>query len=139
MVKQRRQAVQHSEAARILKSIVNGRDPVTGKDLPPDTVLQQVPVFRALIIAGDAIDTYIAREKRRATLPVRVGVPWTGAEDDELTREFKSGSSMESLAETHQRTLRAVQARLERLSLIPVEENAKFTRFPGEMKPPSRS
>ena len=129
--------MQHYEAARILKSIVNGRDPVTGADLPPDTVLQHVPVFRALTIACDAIETCVARERRRAMLPSRVGVQWTDAEDDELTRGFKSGATIESLAESHQRTLRAVPARLERLELVPIDENAKFTRFPGEIKVPS--
>jgi hypothetical protein len=122
--------MQHAEAARILKSIVIGRDPATGKDLTPDSVLQQVPVLQALNIAHDAIGTCLAREKRRAMLPSRVGAAWANTEDAELTQQFKSGASLEMLAEAHQRTLRAVQGRLERLGLVPADENAKFTRFP---------
>jgi len=126
--------MQHFEAVRILKSLVDGRDPASGKDLPSDTVIHQPQVIRALLVAQDSIDSVIARDKRRALLPERVGVQWTDAEDERLTLAFKSGASIESLAETLQRTPRAVQLRLERLQLIRTDENASFKRFLTESK-----
>jgi hypothetical protein len=72
--------MQHYEAARILKSLADGRDPASGKDLPAETVLHQPQVIRALLIAQESIDTCIAREKRRAMLPERVGIRWTAEE-----------------------------------------------------------
>jgi hypothetical protein len=78
----------------------------------------------------------LAREKRRAMLPERVGAEWTVAEDEKkLVMAFKAGSS-ELLAQTRQRTVRAVQARVERLQLVAVAENLKFMRFSGENKSP---
>jgi hypothetical protein len=127
--------MEHYEAGRILRSLADGRDPTSGKDLPDETVLHQPQVIRALLIAQRSIDSCIAREKRRAVLPERVGIQWTDVEDEKLTAAFKAGATIESLAEIHKRTPRAVQARLERLQLIAVNENASFWRFPGEAKP----
>jgi len=122
----RRPCRQHSEAGHILKSLVDGRDPESGKDLPPETVLQRAQVIRALLIARDSIETCVAREKRRAMLPVRVGIQWTDEEDEKLRLAFREGANIEFLAGVHQRTPRAIQARLEKLQLIPIDENVSL-------------
>jgi hypothetical protein len=118
------------DAAVILKSLVDGRDPTSGKELPPNTVYQRANVIRALLVGCSAIETCLAREKRRAQLPVRVGSTWSTEEDERLRAGFQAGQNIEALASEHQRTPNAIQARLERLNLVPLDERAKFLRFP---------
>jgi hypothetical protein len=120
----------HNEAANILKSLVEGRDPSSGKELSADSVLQRASVIRALLVGHTAIETVLAREKRRAQLPERVGDTWSPEEDDRLRSGFQAGESIEALASSHERTPNAIQARLERLNLVPPDPNAKFLRFP---------
>jgi hypothetical protein len=120
----------HNEAANILKSLIEGHDPSSGKELSADSVLQSASVLRALLVGHTAIETVLAREKRRAQLPVRVGDTWGPEEDDRLRTAFQAGESIEALASTHERTANAIQARLERLNLVPPDPNAKFLRFP---------
>jgi hypothetical protein len=120
----------HNEAANILKSLVEGRDPSSGKELSADSVLQRANVIRALLVGHTAIETVLAREKRRAQLPERVGDTWSPEEDDRLRTAFQAGESIEALASSHERTPNAIQARLERLNLVPPDPNAKLFRFP---------
>jgi hypothetical protein len=120
----------HNEAANILKSLVEGRDPSSGKELSADSVLQRASVIRALLVGHTAIETVLAREKRRAQLPERVGDTWSPEEDDRLRSGFQAGESIEALASSHERTPNAIQARLERLNLVPPDPNPKFARFP---------
>ena len=120
------------EAAATLKSLVEGRDPSTGRDLHADTVLQRASVIRALLVGLAAIENSQAREKRRAQLPVRVGSAWTDEEDQKLRAAFHAGESVDALAASHQRSTNAIKARLERLDLVPLNQRAK--RFPFSEK-----
>ena len=105
------------EAVGILKSLVEGRDPTTGEELPVDGVLQRAPVLRALLMAQAEMEESVQREKRRALLPERAGEPWTDDEDTQLMSGFQRGATIADLASTHSRTINAVEARLERLGL----------------------
>lgn len=94
--------MQAFEAARILKSLVDGRDPASGNELPTETVLHQPQVIRALLIAQNSIDSCLARKKRRALLPERVGIQWTPAEDEKLTLAL-AASAAAQLGHSHNR------------------------------------
>ena len=118
------------EAASILQSLVEGRDPSSGDELPADTVCQGAKVLRALLVGCTAIETVLARQKRRAQLPRRVGSTWTTEEDGKLRSGFQAGRSIETLASSHQRTPKSIQGRLERLNLIPSNPQAGFLRLP---------
>ncbi len=106
------------EAVGILRSLVEGRDPATGEELPVEGVLQRAPVLRALLMAQAEMEESIQREKRRATLPERAGEPWTDEEDAQLMSGFQGGTTIADLATKHGRTTNAVEARLERLGLV---------------------
>jgi hypothetical protein len=118
------------EAATILQSLVDGRDPSSGKELPPDTVCQRATVIRALLIGNAAIESLLARQKRRACLPARVGSTWTGEEDEKLRSGFQAGRGIEVLALSHERTPKSIQGRLEMLGLTPPGQRATFLRSP---------
>lgn len=103
---------------QILRSLIHGRDPVTGEDLPSDAVVNRIEVNRALHIAFTATEEKAVRTARRAQLPSGVGRPWSAEEEEALSEEFKRGESVHDIAHKHKRTIRAIEARLERFGFL---------------------
>jgi hypothetical protein len=118
-------------ARQILQALVQGVDPMTGEEVPPGTILQHADVLRALLAGLSALEQTAARAQRRAQLPGNVGRAWTVEEETTLITAFKGGTSVADIAVGHGRTLRAIEARLERLGLLTPEQrttNAGFVR-----------
>ena len=63
--------------------------------------------------------------------PGNVGQTWTTQEEKELVTAFKSGDSPVDIAQKHGRTLRAIEARLEKLGLITAEQRTTRGGFTG--------
>lgn len=120
-----------SRAKQILQSLIQGNDPVTGEELPRETVLQQADVLRALLAGLSALELMAARALRRAQLPDNVGQTWTTEEEGRLVDAFKRGETPVAIAHEHGRTLRAIEARLEKLGLISAEERTTRGGFTG--------
>jgi hypothetical protein len=116
-------------ARQILQSLIQGVDPVTGEELPRETVLQHAEVLRALLAGLSALELTAARAQRRAQLPDNVGQAWTTDEESRLVAEFRSGESPVAMAHKHGRTLRAIEARLEKLGLITAEQRTTSGGF----------
>ena len=114
--------MQQTRARQILQSLIQGIDPVTGQELPRETVLHHADVLRALLSGLSALEQTAARAMRRAQLPDNVGRAWTTEEESRLVAAFKKGDSPVALAREHGRTLSAVEARLEKLGLITAEQ-----------------
>jgi len=104
------------QALKIVSSLANGLDPVSNEpvDLPP--VLQERDVIRALYVAVRALESTSRSKARvyRGRMPAKAGKPWTEEEDRQLLDRFDAGQTVAQLAETHERTLAGIQARLER-------------------------
>ena len=125
--------MQQTRARQILQSLIQGIDPVTGEELPRETVLQHADVLRALLSGLSALEQTAARAMRRAQLPDNVGRAWTTEEESRLVAAFKRGDSPVALAHEHGRTLRAIEARLEKLSLITAEQRTTRGGFTGQV------
>lgn len=123
--------MQQTKARQILQSLIQGIDPATRNELPPETVLQRADVLRALLAGLSALELTAARAQRRAQLPEKVGQAWTTEEEKELVMEFKSGDLPDAIAHKHGRTLRAIEARLEKLGLITAEQRTTRGGFTG--------
>jgi hypothetical protein len=123
--------MQQTRAREILQSLIQGIDPLTSEELPRETVLQHAEVLRALLAGLSALEQTAAREQRRAQLPDNVGQAWTTDEEHKLVGAFKSGESPVAIAGQHGRTLRAIEARLEKLGLITAEERTTRGGFTG--------
>lgn len=123
--------MQHTEAREILVSLIEGREPGSGESLPSDCVVHRPDVIRALLVGVGAIDTTDARVKRRAQLPENVGIGWTTKEEEQLRSEFAAKTPLMEIAARHGRTLRAIEARLERMGLITAEERTTHGGFTG--------
>ena len=123
--------MQQTRARQILQSLIQGLDPVTGDELPRETVLQHADVLRALLAGLSALEQTAARALRRAQLPDNVGRAWTTEEESRLVAAFKKGESAVALAHEHGRTLRAIEARLEKLGLITAAQRTTRGGFTG--------
>ena len=122
----------YPRARQVLQSLIQGVDPATGSDLPKDRILNRVDVIRALLSSIDAIEQVTARAARRALLPDGVGQPWTEEEERRLTEAFSNGDAVSDIAGAHKRTIRAIEARLQRLGLITFEQRTTSNAFMGE-------
>ena len=129
--------MQEQRARKILQALVQGVDPTTGAELEAGTVLQRADVLRALLAGVAALEQISARAQRRAQLPENVGLPWSDDEERTLVSEFQSGDSLSDIAAKHGRTLRAIEARLERLGLITADQRTTNNSFTGS--PASRA
>lgn len=129
--------MQDQRARQILQSLVEGVDPFNGEELPSDTVLQQADTLRALLAGVSALDQLTARASRRAQLPQNIGRTWSESEQGELIDAFQAGEPLDDIALRHGRTLRAIEARLEKLGLITADQRTTQDRFGPRDAPPS--
>jgi hypothetical protein len=123
--------IRHNEAKAILVSLIEGRNPDSGERLPTECVVHRSDVIRALLLGVGAIDTTNARAKRRSLLPKNVGRDWTTTEEEQLRSEVAAKEPLREIAARHGRTLRAIEARLERMGLITPEERTTRGGFTG--------
>jgi len=123
--------MQEQRARKILQSLVQGIDPTTGEEMAAGTVLQQADVLRALLAGVMALEQISARAQRRAQLPDNVGRSWTPDEERALVTAFQAGDPLTDIAVKHGRTLRAIEARLERLGLLTAEQRVTNNSFTG--------
>jgi len=131
---ERRAMSQYPKAKRILESLVQGIHPDTGTELESDTIINNITVFRALLTAIEALEAMQARLLRRAQLPPDVGKTWSADEERALVIEFQAGEPLEDIATKHKRTLRAIEARLERLGLLTAAQRTTNNSFTGSSK-----
>jgi hypothetical protein len=131
--------VQRLGARQILQALVEGFDPLTGDELPPDTVLQQAEVMRALLAGIQALEAGAARAQRRAQLPANVGHSWSADEEIRLVTAFHSGEPLADVARRHGRTLTAIEARLEKLGLLTERQRQTHNRFITDRRATRRS
>ena len=121
--------MKEQRARHILQALVQGVDPSTGDELPPGTVLQQADVLRALLAGLSALEQTAARAQRRAQLPGNVGRAWSDDEERQLVAAFKAAEPLPDIAARHGRTLRAIEARLEKLGLLTAEQRTTDNSF----------
>ena len=120
------------EATAILKTLIEGRDPGSLEPLPADSVAHRADVLRALLAAVAALERVEVRTRRRAALPNNTGRTWSAEEDSRLAAAFKAGETPTTIAERHRRTLRAIEARLQRMGLLAPEDRVTRGGFGSE-------
>ena len=103
------------QALVILRSLANGVDPESGQLLDSGSAFQRPQTVSALGVAVRALERAEKQERRRSLAPSKANVPWAADEDQQLLKAFDSGMSPRQLAATHQRSPKAVKARLAKL------------------------
>jgi hypothetical protein len=91
-------------------------------------------VLRALLAAVAALEATAARVFRRAALPESVGKSRSDEEEQQLRGEFSGSEPLELIATKHGRTVRAIEARLEKLGLITADQRKTNNSFLGATK-----
>ncbi len=127
--------MKEQRARQILQALVQGVDPHSGEDLPPGTVLQQADVLRALLAGVAALEMDAVRAARRSQLPRNIGRAWSPEEHRNLLDEFQRGDPLAEIASRHGRTLRAIEARLEKSGLIASAQRETHDRFESRDPP----
>ncbi|MGH8220825.1 MAG: hypothetical protein ACREUT_20010 [Steroidobacteraceae bacterium] len=117
------------DARQILQSLVQGFDPVSGAELPAQSVVQRTEVLGALLEAISALESDAERARRRAQLPQNVGRAWSKEEEAQLEAAFRAGDALAVLAARHSRTTAAIEARLELMELITASERTTRNRY----------
>ena len=121
--------MQERRAREILQALIQGVDPFTGDELPDGTVLQEADVLRALLAGVAAMEQDAARASRRASLPQNIGRTWSEEEQAALLEAFQAGEPVEEIAARHGRTVRAIEARLEKLGFMAPDQRTTTDRF----------
>ena len=116
----------NKRAWEIVQSLIDGVDPRSKQPVSNDSVLNQPDVLRALLTANMALATVMVRDARRAQLPDNVGQPRTKDEEEQLVAGFKEAMAVADLATLHGRTMRAIEARLERLGLLKASDRTTY-------------
>jgi hypothetical protein len=130
--------MRETRAREILQALIQGVSPFDGEELPPGTILQQADVLRALLAGVSALEEGEARAERRAQMPENMGRPWSDEEQELLVSAFNAGEPLSEIAARHRRTLRAIEARLEKFGFISSDQRVTRDRFTGAV-PPERS
>ena len=98
----------------------------------PESVVHRPEVLRSLLAAVAALEQVAARDQRRALLPDNVGRSWTADEETRMVEAFKAGQGPEEIARRHRRTLRAIEARLQRMGLLNEEDRTTRGGFASQ-------
>lgn len=120
---------QFQKARVVLQSLVHGLNPMTGDDLPKGDIVNNIEVNRAMSTAVIALDQMMARLIRRDALPEKVGKGWTEDEEQRLRDSFNRREPLPDIAAKHGRTLRAIEARLERLGFLAADQRVTDNSF----------
>jgi hypothetical protein len=119
------------KARTVLEYLIQGLDPETGKDLPKEDAVNRIEVNRSMSIALTALKEVDARVVRRSLLPESVGKTWTEEEEQQLKVEFANSEQIPDIATKHGRTIRAIEARLERVGLLRPDQRTTNDSFTG--------
>lgn len=103
-------------AKKILETLADGVNPVTGEVLDNNDSCNQVEVVRALNIVLRNLDAPSKKSKKPNA--ENAGKPWTTEDDDILCRMFDTGCSTQDMCNHFQRSNGSIAARLVKLGKI---------------------
>lgn len=125
--------MKYTDATSILKALIEGHTPGSDVPLPMESVVHRPEVLRSLLAAVAALERVSARDQRRALLPENMGRSWSADEERRMAEAFKAGKSPELIARKHRRTLRAIEARLQRMGLLNEEDRTTRGGFASQV------
>ncbi len=127
--------MEQQQALRILNALARGVHPATGEQFGPDSPYQHPDTVRALYTAIRAVETAPARAPapaadRNGAAPGNTGTRWTTEEEERLAAAFDGGGTVADLAQAHNRSRAAIEARLVRLGKLDATQVTTQLRYP---------
>ena len=111
--------MERDHALKILNALANGVHPATGEVFGADSPYQHPDTVRALFEAVRVMESARAPRERRE-IPANTFVRWTSEEEARLAAGFEAGKTSAELAQLHNRSLPAIEARLLKMGKIDV-------------------
>jgi hypothetical protein len=116
-------------ALEVFARLACGAHPVTAERLPTECVTREPDVVRAIAFARTALADHVQRAAKRANAPRNLGAPWTVEEELLMISAFDAGHTPREIAVTLERSLAAIEARLEKVGKISAAERTTQDRF----------
>ena len=113
-----------ADAIKVIQTLADGIDPVTGEILPESSAHNHPKVIRALFISLTSLQGQQTKEKRERQLPANSGKCWSAEDDRILCAEFDQGVPVKDLASRYLRTGGAIASRLLRLGKVSERRDA---------------
>jgi hypothetical protein len=128
--------MEREQTLRILNALANGVHPATGEQFAADSPYQHPDTVRALYAAVRALDENGAPagaiDRRPAPPQSGAGSRWSEEEEERLVTAFDAGRTIDALAQAHNRTRAAIEARLVRLGKLDASAVTTPLRYPAK-------
>lgn len=128
--------MEREHTLRILNALANGMHPATGEQFAADSPYQHPDTVRALYAAVRALDGGAAPasaiDRRPAPPQSGAGSRWSEEEEQRLVTAFDAGRTIDALAQAHNRTRAAIEARLVRLGKLDASAVTTPLRYPAK-------
>jgi len=116
------------QAIKIIRALANGVHPESGAVLEEASICHTPDVIKAL---NRALAGLVAQEERDKRRPRNAGKSWSHEEDAQICEELRQGIDFNQIAQTHNRSLAAILARLVKLGKITPEKSGQL--FPPKV------
>lgn len=129
--------MEREHALKILNALANGVHPATGEVFAADSPYQHPDTVRALFAAMRVMQggsraqasASAPAERKTSDMPTNTFLRWTSEEEDRLAAGFDSGKTSAELAQLHNRSRAAIEARLLKMGKIDVSALTVQLRF----------
>lgn len=116
------------EAINIIRALANGVHPASGAALEDGSVCRTAETVKAL---NRALAALVAQQEREKKRPKNAGKSWSHEEDAQICDELRQGVDFNQIANTHNRSLAAILARLVKLGKITPQKSGHL--FPPKV------
>jgi DNA-binding NarL/FixJ family response regulator len=112
-----------AQAIKIIRALANGVHPESGVALEDGSICRAPDAVKAL---NRALAALVAQEQREKKRPRNAGKSWSHEEDAQVCEELRRGLDFNQIAQTHNRSLAAILARLVKLGKITPEKSGRM-------------
>ncbi|HXY15293.1 MAG TPA: hypothetical protein VEI26_12400 [Terriglobales bacterium] len=108
------------QAVEVIRALANGVHPQSGVALEENSICRTPEAVKAL---NRALAALVAQQEREKKRPKNAGKAWSHEEDAQICEELRHGIDFNQIANTHNRSLAAILARLVKLGKISPEKS----------------
>ena len=105
-----------SQAKKLLYTLLEGVNPLTGEILPPQDSANQGEIMRAIYTLLGAVKDENKEEERGA--PENAGMPWCAEDEEKLCQMYDNGMTQKEMCSYFKRSKGSIAARLVKLGKI---------------------